>query len=222
MLAHPVLYFDFWSEKDNVIYKNSLLVCPITMRAMIYKGRIKILDILNDKLYLLNTDTNDEFFMDSPYTGHYDEQGREKKIKSHVNRHEVKILTLRDAFTFLIDPKYMVVTEEMKKKPIIHEGYYINRYTYDGLPIYTAFHPKTIVYMVQYYSHNTKNYRYTVIVGKDINRDEITGYNYKASGLWAFINKHLKEFVEKRAYIYPVFWFMIDRLYSDVKMVMIK
>lgn len=222
MLAYPVLYFDFWSEKDDTTYVNSLVVCPITMRSMIYKGLIKIQDVVNDRLFLLNIDTGDEFFMDSPYTGHYDESGNEKKIKSHVKRHEVKILTLRDSFMFLIDPKYIVVKESKKKhQSILYSGYYINRYTHDGLSIHTAFHPKTIVYMVQYYSPSTKNYRYTAIVGKDINRDTITGYNYKTSGLWTFINKHMKSFVEKRAYIYPVFWFMIDKLYQDVKMILI-
>lgn len=222
MLAYPVLFFDFWSEKDNVTYTNSLVVCPITMRSMIYKGKIEIKDVVNDRLFLLNADTNDEFLMDSPYTGRYDDAGNEKKIKSHVKRHEVKILTLRDSFMFLIDPKYLVVKESKKKhQSILYPGYYINRYTHDGLSIYTAFHPKTIVYMVQYYSHNTKNYRYTVIVGKDINRDSITGYNYKTSGLWSFINKHMKGFVEKKAYIYPIFWFMIDKLYQDVQMILI-
>lgn len=222
MLAYPVLYFDFWSEKENTTYKNSLVVCPITMRSMIYKGKIKIQDVINDRLYLLNKDTGDEFFMDSPYTGSHDESGNEKKIKSHVKRHEVKILTLRDSFMFLIDPKYIVVKESMKKhQSILYEGYYINRYTHDGLSIHTAFHPKTIVYMIQYYSPSTKNYRYTAIVGKDINRDSITGYNYKTSGLWTFINKHMKNFTEKKAYVYPVFWFMIDKLYTDVKMILI-
>jgi hypothetical protein len=224
MLAYPILNFNFTSVSDNITYVNSLVVCPITLRSMIYKGRIQIQDIINDRLFLLNKDTEDEFFMDLPYTGHYDSSGKEKKIKSQVKRHEVKILTLRDSFMFLLDVKYIVVNESKKKhQSILYEGYYINRYTYEGLPIYTSYHPKTIVYMVQYYSHNTKNYRYTVIVGKDINKDSITGYNYKASGLWAFINKHLKEFTEKRAYIYPIFWFMIDKLYKDqdVKMILI-
>lgn len=222
MLTYPVIYFDFWSEKDDTTYLNSLLVCPITMRAMIYKGKIKILDVINDRLYLLNIDTGDEFFMDAPYTGHYDEHGQEKKIKSHVKRQEVKILTLRDSFMFLIDPKYIVVNESKKKhESIMYNGYYINRYTHEGLPIHTALHPKSIVYMVQYYSHSTKNYRYMVLVGKDINRDSITGYNYKSSGLWTFIGKHIKSFTDKRAYIYPVFWFMIDKLYTDVKMILI-
>jgi len=214
MLAYPVLYFDFWSEKDDTTYVNSLLVCPITMRSMIYKGRI------NDRLYLLNTDTRDEFYMDSPFTGAYDESGIEKKIKSHVKRHEVKILTLRDAFMFLLDPKYIIINDtDLVYRPIIYDRYYTNKLNYDGLPLYTILHPKTIVYMVQYYSHSMKRYRYTVIVGRDINRDTVTGYSYRASGVWEFIMKHMHEFVKKKAYIYPIFWFMVDRLYHDVNIV---
>lgn len=224
MLCYPLLYFDFWSDKDDTVYRNTLLVCPLTMRSMIYKGVIKIIDVINERLLLLNTDTGDEFFMDSPYTGHYDDEGHEKKIKSHVKRHEVKILTLRDAFMFILDPRYLVIKEDKKTRPIIYNGYYSNRLTHIGNPIFTAYHPKTIVYMIQYYSQHTKNYRYIVIVGRDINKDTPTGYNYKASGLWDFLTKHKIEFIEKKAYIYPIFWFMIDKLYSDqdVKMIMIK
>ena len=157
--------------------------------------------------------------MDSPYTGSYDEAGVEKKIKSHVKRHEVKLLTLRDTFMFLIDPKYIIIKKELKQRPIIYDRYYANRLTYDGYSLHTSFHPKTIVYMVQYYSHSMKRYRYTIIIGRDINRDTVTGYSYRASGVWEFISKHMHEFSKKRAYIYPIFWFMIDRLYHDVNMV---
>lgn len=216
MLSYPVLYFDFWSQKDNITYKNSLVVCPLTMRAMIFKGRITIQDIINDRLYLLNTDTGDEFFMDSPYTGRYTDEGIEKKIKSHIKRHEVKLLTLRESFMFLIDPKYLVVKEELKRRPIIYDRYYTNKLTYDEKSIHTALHPKSIVYIIQYFSHSTDRYRYTVVIGRDINRETVTGYSYKASGVWDFINKHMDEFVRKRAYIYPVFWFMVERLYPDV------
>lgn len=233
MLAYPILYFDYWSKKDNIIYNQSLVVCPITLRSMIYKGRIQILDIVNDRLYLINTDTGDEFFMDSPYTGHYDDDGKEKKIKSHVKRHEVKLLILRDAFMFLIDPKYIILKDEsikstvtglideLKQRPIINEHYYLNRLTYDNDSIHTTFHPKTIVYIVQYYSHNMKRYKYSAIIGRDINRDTITGFSYKFSGTWEFINKHMDEFVKKKAYVYPVFWFMVEKLYPEINLIYI-
>lgn len=219
MSAYPVLYFDFWSEKDNVTYENSLVVCPLTMRSMIYKGKIRITDVINDRLYLLNTDTDDEFFMELPYTGHFDAEGKVKKIKSHVKRFEVKILVLRDAFMFLIDPKFIVVN--VRERSLIRESYINDRFTYNGYPIYTVFHPKTLVHVVQYYSRKTENYKYLVLIGKDIDKDRATGYSFKTSGIWSFIEQHREEFIEKRAYIYPMFWFMVDRLYKDAQLIVI-
>lgn len=215
MQAYPVLYFDFWVEKENAFYVNTLLVCPITMRSMIYKGKIQIEDIVDDKLKLYNTDTKDTFFMESPYTGHYDKDGNEKKIKSQVKRYEVKMVVLRDAYMFLMDMNYIVVKSKYKQKTIIDGSYYTNRLTRNGKNINTAMHPKTIVYIVQYYSRSMKKYMHIVIVGKDADRDRVTGYGYKASGVFDFIDKHKEEYIEKRSYIYPIFWFMIEKLYPD-------
>lgn len=220
MLAYPTLYFDFWSAKDNVTYTNTLIVCPITLRSMIYKGIINIIDIVSDRLYLHNQDTGDSFFMEQPYTGHVDEKGKKKKIKSHVKRHEVKILILKDVYTFILDPKFVVINK--KHRSIIDEAYYINSYTYDGKTIGTSYHPKSIVYIVQYYSKKINNYRYSAIVGRDISKTDVTGYHYKGSGVWDFINKHKAEFLEKRAYIYPIMWCMVEKLYPDIQLITTK
>lgn len=217
MLAYPVLYFNFWSNKYNVYYKNSLVVCPITMRTMIYKGVITIVDIIDDKLYLLNNDTNDKFFMDMPYTGNKD--NKTKYIKSHVKRHEVKLLTLRDIFIFIVDTKYIVVNKKYKQSCIFNKKYYENNLTYDYKDIKITYHPKTIVYIVQYYSHNTKKYKYMALVGKDINNNTVTGYNYKTTGIWPYIKKNYDFFIKKKAYIYPIFWFMVDKLYENVNII---
>lgn len=162
------------------------------------------------------------FFMDMPYTGHVDGDGNEKKIKSHVKRYDVKLSILRECFVFISDPRYIVLKSKYKSKSnkiLLPEHYYTNRLTYDGKPIYTSLHPKTIVYMVQYYSHIANKYRYTAIVGKDINTNVPSGYSYKASGIWHFMNQHKKQFLKKKAYIYPIFWYMVELLYSDVKIV---
>lgn len=219
MLAFPVLYYDFWYDKDKIMLENSLVVCPITMRSMIYKGKIKIIDIVDDRLFLSNTDTNDQFFMDSPYTGHIDDMGKEKRIKSHVKRHEVKIMVLRDIFSFSSDPKYMI--PENKERQLVYHDYYSNRLTWQGYGIYTTIHPKTIVHIVQHYSYSSLSYKYVVIVGKDVNKDTVTGYNHKLSGFGAYMNQYKKELILKKAFIYPIFWFMVERLYKTAKIIAI-
>ncbi len=219
MLAYPILYFDYWSSSDQITYENTLLICPITMRAMIYKGKIIINDIDKDRLILKNSESNEEYYMDAPYTYKVDGEN-ETKGRSHVKRHEVKLVTLRDTFIFLTDPVYIIPKHH--KELVLSKEYYENRFTYDALPIYTAYHPKTIVYMVQYYSDAIKGYKYTVILGKDINKDKLTGFSYKQSGIWEYLNIYRERFAEKKAFIYPIFWFMVDKLYEDVKIVLIK
>ena len=218
MLAYPLLYFDFWSEKDNTTYHNTLLVCPITLRSMIYKGVIQIIDIINNDLKLLNTDTNDEFMIHLPYTGHYDDKGNEKKIKSHVKRHQVNIMTLRDCFSSVLDPIFIIPIK--KESPIINIEYYSNRNTIDGKPINTTIHPKNIVYMIQYYSHKSEKYKYNVIVGKNISTNQVSKYEYKASGIWHYIEEHKKKLIKRRAYIYPILWY-ITQEYQDIHMITI-
>ena len=216
MLAYPLLYFDFWVEKENTTYVNTLLVCPITMRSMIYKGRIKIIDVVDDNLKLYNTDTNDTFMMDSPYTGNNVENiGTKKRIVSHIKRFKVKMTTLKSAYNYLMDMVYIVPKSSLMQPPIFKIKYYDNRLTYDKKEIKTAIHPKTIVYVVQYYSFSQKQYIYTIIIGKDASKDEVSGYNYKYSGIFEYIDRYKEEYLKKRAYIYPVFWFMVEKLYPN-------
>ena len=222
MLRYPILYYDFWSEKFEKTFINTLLVCPLTMRAIIYKGKIEIVDVVGDTLVLLNKDTNDEFLMDSPYTGKFNDDDKEKKIKSHIKRHEVKLHRLRDAYMYIVDPKYIVINKDRDVQTVIVEKYYNNRLTYEGEAIHTTLHPKTLVYIVQYWSHTDKKYKFSAVVGKDINKDVVTGYSYKDSGIWSYLNRYKHKFADIKAYIYPILWFMVERLYRDIKIIIVR
>ena len=216
MLAYPVLYFKYWSNKHNETYINSLVVCPFTIRSIIYKGKIRIIDIVNYVLVLKNLDTGDEFFMDNPYTGKYDDDKKEKKIKSHVNRHEVKISILRHIYMFTTDLKYIDVKIN-DKKSIINKKYYHNKLDPIGQPLHNTYHPKTLVYVIQYYSHNIKQYKYYVIIGNNINKDTITGYNYKNTQLLKYLDTNKQIIINKKAYIYPILWYMVGILYKNAE-----
>jgi len=218
MITYPVLYYNFTSPKDGQIYTNSLLLCPITLRSMIYKGRIKILKVINDRLFIRNLDTDDEFFMDLPYTGHYDENKKEKKIKSQVKRHQVKIMTLKDSLTIITDPTYIVVLKEYKDS-IFNKNYYVNSKNYKNESIFCRYHPKTLVYVTQYYSHTYKEYKYTIITGVDISQEEISGYEFKKAGFWHFFNDYIDNLNKKKAYVYPMFFYYANKLYPNAKLI---
>jgi len=220
MLAFPVLYYDFISPKDGNTYVNSLLVCPLTLRSIIYKGRIQILDVSDERLFIKNLDTDDEFYMDLPYTGHYDEKGNEKKIKSQIKRHQVKILKLKDCFTIITDPTYIIVDEF--KETIIDKKYYSNVTNYNNDNIICHYHPKTLVYITQHFSHIDNSYKYNIVVGVDVSQEEITGYNFIKSGFWFFFDNYKDNLMKKKAYIYPMFLFSALKMYKNAKIIYLK
>jgi hypothetical protein len=215
MLSYPILYFDFYSLKYEKYFTNSLLVCPLTLRSIIYKGHIKIVDIINDNLKLKNLDTGDEFMMDSPFTGSHDKDGKEKSIKSQIKRYQVIISNLRDIFSMTSDPKYINVNNKIDK--ILGNKYYCNKVDIDNNNINTLYHPKTLSYIIQYHENN--KYNYLVIPPSNINSEKKSGYKYKKSDFLNFFKENEEKHKELKAYIYPILWFYIPKLYDNVTII---
>lgn len=215
MLKHPIMYYKHWSDKHSVYYENSLFVCPLTLRSMVYKGKVRVARIDDGyEVVLQNTETDDVFPISNPYTGHYDELGQQKTIKSHVKRHEVKLIEHRDIFAFDSDPTYVIA--ETNDDYIIDADYYNNRsgvpgYGYDGQEqLSTTLHPKSLVYVVQYYSKTDNAYRHRVLISYVVNRDEVAGYEYRKSRVWKYTEENKDNLIEKKAFTYPMLWFAID------------
>lgn len=214
MLRHPILLYKHWSDKEQVYFDNSLLVCPLTMRAMIYKGKIKIENIVDDyELVIRNEDTNDVFPISNPYTGHLDAAGVEKRIKSHVKRVEVKILEHRDMFAFDSDPRYITIELDNESEPIVEPNYLESRFGIKNEELLTIFHPKSLVYVVQYYSETDGAYRHLVLISANMSKDEIVGYRYKNERFWSYSEQNKEKLIEKRAFIYPMLWFTIEKVH---------
>jgi hypothetical protein len=211
MIRHPIVIYRHWSDKDQVYYDNSLVVCPLTLRSMIYKGRIRV-EAIEDRyeLILKNEETGDVFPISNPYTGHYDKSGAEKKIKSQVKRNEVKILEHRDIFAFDSDPKY--VTLESDVDPIIDEAYYDNKVGVYGEELTTVFHPKSLVYVVQYYSQSDNAYRHLILISSQMSKKNIVGYRYRHSRFWSYSEENKEKLIEKRAFTYPMLWHTIEKI----------
>ena len=121
---------------------------------------------------------------------------------------------------YATDPVYLKA--EKSKKLIINKDYYTNRENYNGEQIRNSYHPKTIVYVIQRYSRKHKIYKYEIIIGKDIDKDHVTGYDIKASGIWNYFAENKERIAKKRPYIYPIFWCMVERFYNDSEKILIK
>jgi hypothetical protein len=218
MLKCPILYFKFWSEKYKTYYINSLLVCPITLRAIIYKGEINIIDIKDKNLFLLNNETGDKYFMDMPFTGYKTKDGKEKKIKSQIKRHPVVVSQLREIYSMASDFKFIDINKQ-KYDNIFSKEYYSSHYDLDDKYIDTVFHPKTLMYIVQYYSHSDKKYIFQVIIPNSIDTENKGGYKYKSDGYLKYFKKNEEKHKERKSYIYSILWNTIDDYYENYKII---
>jgi hypothetical protein len=217
MLKHPIMYYKHWSDKNGVYYDNSLLVCPITLRSMIYKGKIVVNSIESDghELILENMDTGDTFPISNPYTGHFGADGETRVIKSHVKRHEVKILEHRDIFAFDSDPRYIVIADKSSDKDtVVNLEYYTDRLDVGNneKELVTTLHPKSLVYVVQYYSKTLSAYRHIILISPAINKEKVSGYEYRSARIWKYMEENKDKLIEKRAFTYPILWCAIDKI----------
>lgn len=213
MLSYPILYFSFWSLKYKKYFINSLLVCPITLRTIIYKGKIEIIDIIKNNLKLRNLDTKDEFMMDQPFTGLTDKDGKEKEIKSQIKRYKVMISTLRDLYSIIGDPKY--INTQLPINSIIPKRYYEDNKDIDENKIQTSYHPKTLAYIVQYYSFSAQHYKHIVIPPSNLNPKFKAGYEFKKEEFFKFFKEKEEIYKKNNVYIYPILWFQIPKIYDD-------
>lgn len=220
----PILVYEHWSEKHNEYYTNSLVMCPITLRTMIYKGVISIDSIKDLELILHNNNTNDTFPMSNPYTGDTDKDGNHKAIKLQVKRYDVKITTLKDVFGFAHDAQYIVPKNKVNKLDIIvDDEYYKDTNDVYGNTIKThkskhhKLHPKSLVYIIQYYSKSKRKYKRLMLVSDKANNKKITGYTYTKYGVKKYMEDNQDIIVDKRGFVYPMLAYTVKALYKDVE-----
>lgn len=229
MLQYPVLYSKYWNINSEQYMDITLVVCPITLRSFIFRDKIEIVDILENKTLVLKKISDNEdkiFYLGIPYIiNHDDESANSENVITHIKRNEVKIMTLRDTFLFATDSDFIVLKDTKKKsllETVISLKYYENKSDINNNPIDTIFHPKTLVYIIQYYSTKSMMYKQTVLINKDISKTRITGYSYKRTGIWEYLSMFHEDFKKKNAVIFPILWYMVDILYPNSKVVLLE
>ena len=181
---------------------STLILNPITLITCVIDGHAKVMriDKHNGQMTIKVGDL--EFILE----------------KNDHPKKEAQIMTLRDVFIFKSDPKYITITTSLTE--IIGTRYYSNYLDQNNMiiPHVNTFHPKTLVYIIQYTSYSGKR-KSTIIVGKDACSKKITGYDYKKSDF----NDYFKTFSEKLekmdTFIFPLLWYSANLLFSGSKIV---
>jgi hypothetical protein len=142
----------------------------------------------------------------------------DKKYVIQINkRSEVKITTLRNALTFLPDARFLNLNENKKLKYVIDNDYYQNKIDINNDEIEGGIiHPKTLVYVIQFKNVSDDD-KITIILGKDIASEKVTGYDAKQSHIFDYIDDHKKKIINKEGFIMPMLWYATKIAYPTAE-----
>lgn len=214
-LAYPIIY-DKYDTGENV-YDITIAVCPVSLMATILKGVFNVEIYYENVLVLREESTNDLIPIDSGY------KINEKYVVENNKRLEIKIMTLRSAIIMIPDAKYMILNSTKFKhlKSIIDIEYYSSNVDYNGNDLNSLIHPKTLVYIIQYKSYNDDENKTSILLGKDVNKSTVTGYDFRLSKTLDYLKKNNSKILNRAGYILPCLWYIAKITYPDAKLVYI-
>ena len=210
-LAYPIIYDNYSDEEkvDNI----TIAVCPLSLRSIMLKGKFKINSYSNTKL-ILEDDKDNIIPIDMNHK-------IDSKFIIDVNkRYDVKIMTLRDAIIYAMYATYISPNDNIEIKSILNESYYKDIYDLNQNKIESVYHPKTLVYILQFYTDNLKTN--ILLLGNDIKKSKISGYNLVKSGLTKYLNKRNEKIIDKNGFSIPILLYIAEKEYKNLNIVNLK
>ena len=216
ILTRYVVFYDKHFDKiknkkgENIVSDISITFCPYTFAAVIYFKKYAP----TNKLYRGNIvlkDLEDGLLVPQIIGNKF------------VRKKEIKLMTLRNVISNFPDCSYF--NNNIDKLPRIVSDEYITNKDVDVLVdnINSKYHPKTLVYGIEYKSIDTtiNDYKYSVIIGADasnsINKDSL--FDYVKNGYNDYFNLAIDKIRDKGGVIIPCFWFCWMGIHENSKIV---
>jgi len=205
---YPVIY-DTINGKEM-----SIVVCPYTLASCVYEAELEMEKGENKCSVVVEKQSGKKFFV---INGHH-----------NINRYEVTIKTIRNVFRDHVHATYLELVNKKKEtkkkeKKIVSSKYYENREMFfDYEKPSNQFHPKTLIYVLNYESSKSSK-KYTILVGEDANNNTVTGYNTNDSHITEYlVSQKIKEKMsEKKGFMMPMLWACWKEYFHNGKVVFI-
>jgi hypothetical protein len=213
-LSYPIIYETYAFEDEK--YDVTIVVCPVTLRSVMFKGKFIFRNYLEYRMILEEEDNNPDLL---PI-----DLG--KKINRNFviqdnKRIEIKIMTLRNAIIYAPDAAFMKCHKKID--PIIDISYYTDNKNIDGTDLgESGIHPKTLVYVVNYSSEKSQKDKYVVLLPHNFNRDVPSGYNIIESKLNDHLIKYRSKLINKDGYLMPMLWYVAKKVYKKNRIRLLK
>lgn len=119
-------------------------------------------------------------------------------------------MTLRNVLTMVPDVLYLKTDKKIDY--VVKNEYYENKLDIENKKVELEIHPKTIVRIVQY-----KKGEINIVLGNDVTKNEVTGYDIKKSGFKNYLLKKQHKIINKKGYILSMIWMYAREEYKDAK-----
>jgi hypothetical protein len=209
-LSYPIIYDTYVNDEEK--YDVSIIVCPVTLRAVMFKGKFELEFYQNYTMILREGD--DIIPID------FNNKINDKMVISDNKRIEIKIMTLKNSITMVQDAVFIKLKKKKTEKQIFDKSYYYNDKDINNNNIdIGSIHPKTLVYIVKYSSNTSEEDKYVILLGNDAVKNDVTGYNIANSKLNDYMAKFRTKIINKNGYIMPMLWYYAKEEYKKNKLV---
>jgi hypothetical protein len=213
LLSYPVIHDKYTRviDENQHVIDITLVLCPFTLATCAFEGKFYPTEYVHNSSLVIKNDLNDHV---SIISSEIIDGNKERTFK----RFEAEIFLFRNAISDHPDALYLK-TIGAPLDTILPGKYYTDNSLIFEPSYLPKFHPKTLVYLLQYKSSKTGNYKYTVIVGKNASKKEISGYNNHDAGYYKYITESQNKITEKNGFIIPMLWFAWKLFFPNAKVI---
>nr|QBK88528.1 MAG: hypothetical protein LCMiAC01_02050 [Mimivirus LCMiAC01] len=223
LLRYPIIYdkyYDMIRTKNGkyIISTISITYCPYTSCGLIYFGKyVPTGEVYNNNIILTNKKNQSSEIM-AQMIGTLYSRKTNKPVPGVIRREETKIMTLRNALGKYPDCMYLHKTSNSDIKPIVGMDYIKKDKIYYPITNESIrYHPKTIVYGIEYIKDAQD--KYSVIVGDDATKNKSGGQDYKKAKYDLYFEKKIEDIRDRSGIIIPVYWFAWYSMHPKARVV---
>jgi len=208
------IYSALYDINENTGITYSIIICPFTLMASIFKHKILLTqDVDKCTIVLKYINDNNEATLFNLFSD----------FAFNLSRIDIQIKTLKNIYSDYLHIKFIHVGKNLKGVPIadtLNDSYYNNTFIPFDLAIQNKLiHPKTLVYVIRYKSMRDNTSKTTVIIPKNASSNNISGYDMHTAGYTNYLKKYSEKINEKSGIVFPVLWFAYNIFLNNASIV---
>ena len=228
MMKYPIIYDKYYNKSQSpsvadvassntgFISDITVCFCPYTSSSITFFGSFAITDkVFNSNIVLQNMDDPDKLVIQ--LSGDIYSSSTKKLQSTIIRKSEIKIMTLRNAISKYPDSMYLDISQ-YKGKELLNVSYNSNKeILYPVTNGSSEYHPKTLIYGIEFLSKKDGNKKYAAIVSKDASKNKVNSVNMIKNGYDKYFYETIDKIREKGGIMIPCFWFAWYTMHPDTR-----